>query len=256
MNKKSDKRRQIIALISTVGVHVLLLIFFLQFRLIHSEPTKTFEGIAINFGQEDGVRMPSQQKVVPQETQAPKVSGDESDVLEGNPVITQEIEETIKIAEKDSQAQQKKVEEEEKKVDKDLEDALKLFSEASEKEVKQNDMTDVSKGSPDANPEEATAHGETGQGKAKSGFFLGDRSAIHKGIPPFNCEESGIVVVRVWVDPAGRTIKAQPGIKGSTDTSPCLMKEAKEAALSTKWSPDPLTKSNQIGEIRYNFGFK
>ncbi len=255
MNNKSEKRRQIIALVSTIGVHLLLLILFLQFRLDHKEPQK-LQGITINFGQEDGVRLSSKQTPQPVVKKSTPVSGTEKAKVKGDPVLKQDQVETIVLNDEKEKPEEKKVEEEEVRPDEDLLAALKQFSEASEKEVNEEDLTQATKGNPDAELGEASASGELGKGSDKEGFFLGDRSAVKKGIPPFNCVESGIVAVRVWVNPQGQTIKAEPGIKGTTDTSPCLMKEAKEAALQTVWKADPTVTGNQIGEIRYNFGYK
>ncbi len=255
MNNKSEKRRQIIALTATVGVHLLLLILFLQFKLEHNEPRK-MQGITINFGQEDGVRLSSELNTQPKVEKSTPISGADKEVVKGDPVLKQDQEETISINEEEEKPQEKQVEEEVVKPDEDLLAALKQFSDASEKEIKDKDLTETTKGNPDAESGEASASGELGKGLDKEGFFLGDRSAVKKGIPPFNCVESGIVAVRVWVNPQGKTIKAEPGIRGTTDSSPCLMKEAKEAALQTVWKADPTVQGNQIGEIRYNFGYK
>ncbi len=255
MNNKSEKRRQIIALVSTVGVHILLLILFISFKLDHNEPRK-LQGITINFGQEDGVRLSSKQIEKPEVENTPPVTGAKKEVVKGDPVLKQDQIETIAINDEKEEAVEKKIEEEKVKPDEDLLAALQQFSEASEKEVNEENLTNATKGNPDAEIGEASSTGEVGKGTDKEGFFLGDRSAVKKGIPPFNCVESGIVAVRVWVNPQGQTIKAVPGIKGTTDTSPCLMKEAKEAALQTVWKADPTVKGNQIGEIRYNFGYK
>ncbi len=255
MNNKSEKRRQIIALISTIGVHLLLLILFFQFRLSHKEPRK-MQGITINFGQEDGVRLSSKLTPQPKVEKTTQIAGTEKEVVKGDPVLKQDQVKTIALNDEEEKPQEKKLEKEEVKPDLDLLAALKQFSDASDKEVKDKDLTDATKGNPDAELGDASASGDVGKGLDKEGFFLGDRSAVRKGIPPFNCVESGIVAVRVWVNPQGQTIKALPGIKGTTDTSPCLMKEAKEAALQTIWKADPTVKGNQIGEIRYNFGYK
>ena len=59
-------------------------------------------------------------------------------------------------------------------------------------------------------------------------------------------------MVRVWVNANGVTTKAEPGVRGSTETSACLVREAKDAALRTLWAPDPDAQT-QIGTITYNF---
>lgn len=60
-------------------------------------------------------------------------------------------------------------------------------------------------------------------------------------------------MVRIQVDKNGKVIYALPGVKGSTNTAPCLLKPAKEAALNTKWNADNKAPSKQTGTIIYKF---
>lgn len=86
------------------------------------------------------------------------------------------------------------------------------------------------------------------------GYILSDnRFAIYKVKPKYSCKESGTVVVRVWVNREGVTIKAEPGIRGTTESASCLFKEAKLAALQTTWTPYSDAPDIQIGQITYNF---
>ena len=49
------------------------------------------------------------------------------------------------------------------------------------------------------------------------------------------------------------TIKAEAGVRGTTESSPCLLKEAKNAAMKTTWTPYLNAPDIQIGQITYNF---
>ena len=60
-------------------------------------------------------------------------------------------------------------------------------------------------------------------------------------------------MVSIEVDKNGKVIKAVPGIKGSTNTAPCLLGPAKQAALQTKWNADGEAPSKQKGTIIYKF---
>ena len=82
---------------------------------------------------------------------------------------------------------------------------------------------------------------------------LENRFAVSKITPNYSCKESGTVVVRVWVNREGKTIKAESGIIGTTDSSPCLWTEAQVAALQTTWTPYFNAPEIQIGQITYNF---
>lgn len=98
--------------------------------------------------------------------------------------------------------------------------------------------------------------GGSGSGNGKgsgAGYSLGDRKAISKPSPAYNCDEVGKVVVQITVDKNGRTISATPGIKGTTNTAKCLLDQAKIAAMNTKWSADENAQEQQVGKIEYNF---
>jgi hypothetical protein len=62
-----------------------------------------------------------------------------------------------------------------------------------------------------------------------------------------------LVVVQIKVNRQGNVISAEPGIKGSTNTHPCLLEPAKKIALSHKWPPDPNAPATQIGFVSINF---
>ena len=94
----------------------------------------------------------------------------------------------------------------------------------------------------------------SGNGKGSgSGYSLGDRKALSKPAPAYNCDEVGKVVVQITVDKNGKTISAQPGIKGTTNTAKCLLDQAKIAAMNTRWSADENASEQQVGKIEYNF---
>lgn len=84
-------------------------------------------------------------------------------------------------------------------------------------------------------------------------LFNTNRSALNKVKPQYNCDESGTIVVRVWVNQKGVTIKAEAGVRGSTESASCLLEEAKNAALQTTWIPDFDSPELQLGAITYNF---
>lgn len=80
-----------------------------------------------------------------------------------------------------------------------------------------------------------------------------NRLAIVKSKPNYICNQTGTIIVRVWVNREGKTIKVEAGIRGTTDSSSCLIKEAESAALSTTWTPFLDAPEIQIGQITYNF---
>jgi protein TonB len=104
------------------------------------------------------------------------------------------------------------------------------------------------KGDPDANK----YYGNTGSG-AGGNYNLAGRKALSKPIEQPECQEEGIVVVRITVDKNGKVISAIPGVKGSTNTAACLLKPAKAAALKTTWNADSKAPTKQTGTIIYKF---
>jgi hypothetical protein len=67
------------------------------------------------------------------------------------------------------------------------------------------------------------------------------------------CDESGEVVVRIEVNRNGDVVKATAGVKGTTNSTSCLLDPAKRAALATKFNSDAKAPTTQIGFITYVF---
>ena len=68
-------------------------------------------------------------------------------------------------------------------------------------------------------------------------FYLIKDLLFQKIKPNYTCNKSGTVVVRVWVNRKGETIKAESGVRGTTESASCLLNEAKTTALKTTWTP-------------------
>ncbi|BAV94365.1 energry transducer TonB [Ichthyobacterium seriolicida] len=91
-------------------------------------------------------------------------------------------------------------------------------------------------------------------GKNYGNYQLGDRAPLSRPMPNYDCDEEGKVIVKILVNSQGVVTHADPGVKGSTTLSPCLLKRAEEAALKTLFSKDKKnTGQNQEGRIIYNF---
>lgn len=112
-------------------------------------------------------------------------------------------------------------------------------------------------GDPNGDP---NSPNRTGQGGTGSGgnYRLGNRNALNRPEPDKGFTEEGRVVVKVYVDRAGKVVRAIPGvdIPGDVATnvfSSDLFERAKQAALKTTWQGDPNAIDQQIGFIVYNF---
>ncbi|MCX7987500.1 MAG: TonB family protein [Bacteroidales bacterium] len=83
-------------------------------------------------------------------------------------------------------------------------------------------------------------------------FSLEGRSPVSLIKPNGNFQTSGKVVVEITVDANGNVISAVPGVKGSTTLDEYLLQIAKEAAMASKFSPNPRS-TIQKGTITYRF---
>lgn len=88
----------------------------------------------------------------------------------------------------------------------------------------------------------------SGRGTGVGSYTLAGRKALNRP-EPAGCNEFGKVTVQITVDSTGKVIKAETG--RGTNASPCLISQAKAAAM--KWKFDPGTSDKQVGTIVYNF---
>ena len=257
--KDTHKRN---AALGTFLVHVFLVFIFYSFGLKYMDP-KIEEGIAIEFGYvESGMGDEiTQSEEILTEVAAPIETIEEAAPEEltelAEEVLTQEIEEAPSIIEeKEAEKVQEKTpevkEEQKPKASDELEKALSsLFQSPTTTQSGTTDTLGV-QGDLSGSVEGAEI-AVGGDGDSTDGYELGDRKAIRKPKPNYSCNETGRVVIRVWVNAEGQTYKAEIDLKNTTDTSPCLVKEAKQAALKTSWLADANAEPIQIGSIIYNF---
>lgn len=253
----------------TVILHLLivLLLFFVGMRYL-DPPIE--QGIAVNFGTSDvgsGHIQPTEKiESAPQKTTPTPVSQPKSDIKEE--MVSQDNEDAPVIKKEKPKKEQteapitEKPKEEVKKADpkpdKSTTDALSSIlngpkSDGTAKGGEGNDNRPGDKGSPDGDPN-ATAYYGTGKGLDGDGNYqLGGRKALNKEKFVQECNESGIVVVNIEVDRSGKVVNATAGVRGSTNTSKCLLEPARKAALATKFNPDDKAPAKQVGKIVYNF---
>lgn len=108
------------------------------------------------------------------------------------------------------------------------------------------------KGKETGDPNASGYYGIGGDGSGGN-YRLGNRKALTRPKPKYECNEEGRVVVTISVDRSGKVISAQPGAKGTTNSASCLWDRAREAALQTRFNDDANAPSKQVGLIIYNF---
>ncbi len=74
--------------------------------------------------------------------------------------------------------------------------------------------------------------------------------------PAYNVQESGIVVVNIWVDNYGNVVKAVPGGDGTTVLDKSLYAAARNAAMNTHFNMSADAPAMQEGTITYYFNLK
>ena len=258
---------------AVITVILLLLLFFgiLNLGMDYLDPPEEY-GLAINFGDSEvgsgtsvkkTAKIPTP-KVVEKQEVIKKVSAPPKEVKEE--VLTEDTTKDVPVMEKVKEVKEVPVKEvvkavkpkeiPEPKPSKETQDALRslLNGNASDGQPKGegDDVLEGVKGKEKGDPDANKYYGNTGSGSGGN-YNLAGRKALSKPKEQPDCEEEGIVVVRITVDKNGKVLSAIAGVKGTTNTAACLLKPAKEAALRTTWNSDSKAPSKQTGTIIYKF---
>ncbi|MGA0048670.1 MAG: energy transducer TonB [Flavobacteriaceae bacterium] len=124
---------------------------------------------------------------------------------------------------------------------------------AEELQGEGNDNVFGDKGKVEGNPYASTYYSTAGLGGLGKGYGLNGRNLLSSGKVVQDCNQEGIVVVRITVNNQGQVIAAEPGVRGSTNIHPCLLKPAQETALLHQWYPDNQAPAEQIGFVVIQF---
>lgn len=286
LDTKYKRKSFILTLLLHIGI--IFLLFYLSLNNIDQEEES---GIALNFGTTatgSGKVQPNK----PVKTSPRKVaaSNSASEAQEKSPeikekVVSQDFTDAPVISKNPKKKPKKKVKETKKtakqntvnskntakqkdvkkvvkkpdpKPDKSTLDILDSFSKGPKnngqtKGGEGDDRAPGDKGSLDGNRNAKSYYG-AGKGIDGDGNYrLGGRKALNKERFVQDCNESGIVVVRIEVNQNGKVVRATPGVKGTTNSASCLMAPAKRAALATKFNSDSNAPVKQVGAIIYSF---
>ncbi|WP_104736370.1 energy transducer TonB [Hanstruepera ponticola] len=281
------------AKITTLIVVILLLLLFVVGPPYMDPPIEY--GVAVNFGNspvgQGNIQPKKPIKSEPREIQKPieEVSEPEkaipepaaSEKIKSEDVLTQANEEAIAIkkqkeaernakleadrkakAEADAKAKaeadriaKQKAEQEAKKKKLDALIGGVSKSEGAETGGEGNDNSPGDKGQLDGNPYAPSYFGGSGPGKGGVGYGLNGRGRPSNKTYKQDCNEYGLVVVRIEVDKNGNVTKAEPGVQGTTNTASCLLEPAKKIALSFQWPADSNAPTRQVGFVSINFEY-
>ncbi|EZH72535.1 energy transducer TonB [Aquimarina atlantica] len=290
---KLDTKHKKKSFVLTILVHVAIIFLLFYLSLNYMEPEEeggiavNFGTTATGSGkiQPNKPIKSSPRQTTPETTSSTPEPQEESPQIKDK-VVTQELEDAPVIEKKPKKKPKKKTEKpkekpkpsdqkpsknttekpvkkvEEKKPDpkpdKSTLDILNSFSNGPKNDGKAkggegDDKSPGDKGSPNGDPNARSYYG-TGKGLDGDGNYrLGGRKALNKEKFVQDCNESGIVVVKIEVNQSGKVTRATPGVKGTTNSASCLMGPAKRAALATRFNSDSKAPAKQVGTIIYQF---
>lgn len=265
----------------TALIAVLLLLLFFVLGLTYYDPPISY-GMEVNFGtlaQGSGTVQPKKpvaSKPTPvknktvKEKVSPKPTPKEKIPEKTQPVLT-EKESTVSLPKKEvpketiqppTKTEEVKEEtppvKEEPKVSEKTKSVVSNLLKNNDKKGEEtqgegNDNVAGDKGKIEGNPYASSYYNNAGLGGIGKGYGLNGRNLQSNGKVVQECNQEGTVVVRITVDKQGNVIAAEPGVKGSTNTHPCLLTPAKKTALLHKWFPDSKAPEQQIGFVVIQF---
>lgn len=285
------KHERTSARITTLITLIILLLLFVVGPQYMDPPIEY--GVAVNFGNSNvgqgNVQPKKPVKSEPREIQKPveevskpketKPEPASSEKTQAEDVLTQAEEEAIAIKKQKEAEKKAKIEAEQKaKAEADAKakaEADRIAKENAEQEAKKkkldaliggvsksegeesggegNDNKAGDKGQLDGDPYAASYFGDPGTGSGGVGYGLNGRGRATYQKLKQDCNESGMVIVKIVVNRNGNVIEAVPGVKGTTNTAQCLLDPAKKIALSHKWQSDSNAPAKQIGFVKVNF---
>ena len=116
-----------------------------------------------------------------------------------------------------------------------------------------DDLFQGDKGKIEGNLYSSTYYNNEGLAPKGKGYGLNGRNLQTNGKVIQECNQEGTVVVRITVNNEGQVILAEPGVKGSTNTHPCLLEPARKTAFLHKWFPDMRAPIEQVGYVVIQF---
>jgi outer membrane biosynthesis protein TonB len=259
--EKKDKRK---GLIASFVFHTVMLVLFAIFGMSYTTPPPE-DGMLINFGYSDSGSgdveeepvQNSEEQEVQEAAAAPQPS---EEVKSYEEVVSQEVEESVKVEKKEKKPEPAKEVKEPQPTQEELRQA--------EQKKKLEERFAMAKAAKNANQGEKTGPGNQGNpdgvpnapqgkvpGKGSSGisFDLGGRRMMTTPKIKDNSQDEGRVVVTITVDRYGKVINAVPGARGSTTASTHLYRLAKEAAFNTNFDADPNASVQQMGSMTFIF---
>lgn len=252
IQRKTEKGGTVVAVVTTVSFHALLVLFGVNSGLTYLSPPPPEQSFVIDFSEEQEKQAVRQQK----RGSAPQVE---------EPDRTKPIE-LVQKSEAQNKGHKANLAEE-STVD-DFGDVEK-YEPPREKPIEKRALFHAANNNSDKDtlaPQTADKVTEKlkaghAQGNTMTGKTVSTPNAHVKGRsvngviakPVYKVQEEGTVVVTVWVDNYGNVKKAQAGAVGTTVNNAELWSAAREAALKTHFNMSTEAPPLQQGKITYQF---
>jgi hypothetical protein len=263
----------------TALIAIILLLLLFVVGTTYMDPPEEF-GVAVNFGN-SSVGMGETQPLKPVKSEPRRIEElPQPNISKSEPSKSAETKEQVMTEDNSEEIAIKKQKEAESKAKaiadaKAKAEAERVAKEKREKEEKKknldaliggvkkaegaetgsegNDNQAGDKGQLDGNPYASSYFGGQGSGNGGVGYGLNGRGAARFTRLTQDCNESGMVIVKIVVNQNGNVIEAEPGVKGTTNKAQCLLDPAMKIALSHKWPADFNAPTRQIGFVSVNF---
>ncbi len=251
--KKQDNIKAAAGTAIAIGV---LIGALLLLGLSYQNPPPEEQGVEVNLGDSDfGLGENPQPK--PTENPDPYPTAPQKPATVSENISTQSTQKSVAITKNDNKKETK-----ETKVEPNPEPTKK------EPEINKKALFPGSKKTNEQGGSEGKTYGPGNQGKAGgdpnsnrydgipgkggTGWSLKGRTAKALPEPTYNSNQQGNVVVKIWVDRNGNVTRAEAQ-PGSTVTDATQKRQAEQAAMKAKFSPDPNATELQTGTITYYF---
>lgn len=251
--QRNDRIKAAAGTVLSVGV-VFVALFLLG--LSYQNPPPEEQGVEVNLGDSD-FGFGDNPEPEPSENPAPLPTTPPQPTSIAENISTQNTQPSVAINKKEDKKEVK-----ETKVEPNTEPTKK------EPEINKKALFPGSKNTNQSGGSEGKTYGTGNQGKAGgdpnsnrydgtpgkggTGWSLKGRTAKALPEPNYNSNAQGKVVVRIWVDRNGNVTRAEAQAS-STATDANLKKQAEQAAMKSKFSPDPNATELQTGTITYDF---
>lgn len=270
------KKDDIYSLIGTLAFH-LVIFLILWFTVLKTVVPEEEEGILVNFGNLNAAAGTFEPRytgeIVPQPSRPPEPSSPATNNQQEE-VATQDIEESVSIADAKKEEERKRKEERRRREEAERERQRREEAErqrlAEEQRKREEEITNRVAGAFGMGQGEGTSQGDAAQGEGNQGspfgnsdhganegvggygsFNLNGRSIGAGGLPrpAYTIQEEGRIVISITVDPRGNVIFAEIG-RGTNIDNASMRKSAIEAARKAKFNSINGA-NNQSGTITY-----